>query len=68
MTDKEKLEILYKFLARVNGYGYLELSHDKVRDEYQYFHKRAKELMRELFPEKFPLEYYGLTQSANLDF
>lgn len=66
MTDKEKLKILYRFLTRVNGYGYLELSHDKVRGEYQYFHKRAKELMWELFPEDFPSDNEQTT--ANMEF
>lgn len=49
MTDKEKLDILRNFLYRVHGYGYLELSHDKVVGEYHYFHKKSGELLRELF-------------------
>lgn len=53
MTDKEKLAKLEKFLVRVNGYGYLELSQDKIRGEYNYFHRKARELLDELFPERY---------------
>lgn len=49
MTDKEKLAKLKKFLQRVNGYGYLELSQMKIEGEYQYCHKKAGELLKELF-------------------
>lgn len=49
MTDQEKLDILKQFLRRVNGYGYLELSHDKIRGEYNYFHKKAGDLLQQLF-------------------
>ncbi len=52
MTDDEKLVKLKAFLHRVNGYGYLELSRDKIDGEYRYFHKRAKELLDELFPRE----------------
>lgn len=50
MTDKEKLKILKDFLHRVNGHGYFELSQMKVEGEYRYFHKKARELLDELFP------------------
>ncbi len=66
VTDKEKLEVLWCFLQRVNGYGYLELSYMKIEGEYRYFHRKARELMEELFPEKFdePVD----TQPVNMDF
>lgn len=65
MTDKEKLEVVWEFLNRVNGYGYLELSHMKVEGEYRYFHRKAGDLMWELFPEKFPPEVH---EAVNMDF
>ncbi len=66
MTDKEKLEILWAFLNRVNGYGYLELSHMKIEGEYRYFHRKAHELMGELYPEKYdqPVD----NKPVNMDF
>lgn len=51
MNDAEKLKILKEFLRRVNGYGYLELSHMKIEGEYNYFHRKAGELLKDLFDE-----------------
>ena len=47
MTDTEKLEIALRFIRRV-GDNYTELSHDKVRYEYLYFKKRAREILDEI--------------------
>ncbi len=49
-SDAEKIAKMREFLIRVSGFGYLELSRDKIEGEYRYFHKRARELLDELFP------------------